>query len=230
MMDLQTPITINTEDTFKTIFSKYGAYALDKQDNLANAIGELEGDLDIDEGTLAFNNDLKFDIQILGFYSEEFNQWSWAWDNENIGFNEDLILSSEKIKEIGDEFEIKEFSTPVFEIDFDECHAMIMIASSLLDDSGYYVADVDDLKIFLSINSDKVKEDNSSEKFRLIFNSFQKNYDVYTKLAFEGYTKLKGYDFKERDDFSLAKIGEDRVIASFSERGKLMGIQLLTAD
>jgi hypothetical protein len=229
MMDLQIPITINKDDTFKDIFSKYGAYSLDKQDNLAKTIGDLEGNLDLDEGILSFSDDLKFNIQILGFYSEEFKQWSWGWDNENI-FNEKLLNDSKKIKDIGEEFDVKEFSTPVFEIDFDECHAMAMVTSSLLDDNGYYVSNEDDLKIFLSITSDKIKEDNSSEKFRLIFNSFQKNYDIYPKLAFEGYTKLKNYFFKEREDFSLAIIGEDRVIASFSERGKLMGIQLLTVD
>jgi len=230
MKDIQTPITIENEDTFKIIFSKYGAYGLEKQENLAKIVEDLVGDLDIDKGVLSFNDDIKFNVQILGFHSEEFNQWSWAWDNENIGFNESLIKESKEIKELGEKFSIDEFTTSTFEIDYDDCHVIAMMVTSIMGDSAYYAASVGDLNVFVTINSDSIPENNSSEDFRMIYNHFQKNFDIFPKLAFEGYTKLKGYFFKEREDFSLAKIGEDRVIVGFTDRNNVTNIQLLTTD
>ncbi|WP_409200840.1 DUF6882 domain-containing protein [Methanobrevibacter sp. DSM 116169] len=230
MKEVQTPLTIEEKDSFKTIFSKYGAYAYDKQENLANLIGDLTGSLDIDNGTLEFNDDIKFDVQILAFYSNEFNQLSWAWDNENIGFDESLVKNSLEIKKFGEKYDIAEFTTPSYKIDFDDCHIIAMIASSLLDVDAYYLASFEDLDIFVTIKSDLIKKDNSSERFRKTFNNFQKNFDVFARPAFEGYAKLKGCEFKEREEFSVAKNGEDRLIAGFSERGNLTHLQLLEVD
>ena len=91
MRKIEKPVTIESGDSFKVILSKYGALGLDKQENLSELIGDLEGQLDIENGILTFSQDISFDIQILGFFNEETKQWSWAWDNEDIGFDEKLI-------------------------------------------------------------------------------------------------------------------------------------------
>ena len=38
---IELPLEITEEDTFKTLFTKFGAYALDKQENLSNIIGDM---------------------------------------------------------------------------------------------------------------------------------------------------------------------------------------------
>lgn len=238
--DIQTPIEIEQGDNFKTVFSKYGCLAFDRQENLSELIGNLEGELDLEQGVLKFSEDIEFPVQFLGFYQEFENgeevdeesvgQWSWCWDNEDIGFDEEFIESASKIKEIGDEFSIKEFNTPVFQTTFNNCHIWVMAACGVLDADAYYAARVDGIDIFVAINSDLIVRNDSTEKFRNTFATFQKNFNVFPRLAFEGYTKLKGYFFKERDEFSVAKIGEDRIIAGFTDRGNLTHIQMLTAD
>lgn len=227
---IEKPITIEKGDDFKAIFSKYGCLAFDRQENLSELIGDLVGEIDLENGTLTFSDDIKFDIQILGFFTEEFNQWSWAWDNENIGFDDEFIKAAREIYEIGAEYEIPEFTTPVFETKFDDCHIWAMTASALLDMDAYYAANVEGLDIFVAIKSDSIKRNDSVVKFRDTFNTFQKNFSVYPRLAFEGYTKLKGYEFKNKDDFAVAKLGEDRIIAGFTERGNLTHLQMLTVD
>ena len=80
---IEEPVVIREGDSFKTVLSKYGALALDKQENLSELIGDVEGDLDLDEGIVTFG-DVKLPIQVLGFYNDDLKQWSWAWDSENI--------------------------------------------------------------------------------------------------------------------------------------------------
>ncbi len=204
------------------ILSKYGALALDKQENLSELIGDEKGDLDIEKGIITFG-DIEFPIQILGFYSHDIKQWSWAWDNEEI-FGKDLIKSSCEMKAIGDEFEIAEFSTPTLNADFNDCHTLAMTSISILNMDAYYGVSEEGIDIFVLIQSDLIEENDSLLKFRDTFYTFQKNFNVYPKLAFEAYTKLKGYGFKPHDDFAVAKIGESRIIVGFTERGNITRI------
>ncbi len=222
MKVIEKPVAIEKEDSFKVILSKYGALGLDKQENLAELIGETVGDLDIEKEIISFDG-IELPVQILGFFSQEFNQWSWAWDNEDI-FGKSLIKSSNEIKAIGDEFDVTEFNSPVIQTSFDACHALAMTATALLNMDGYYAVSEEGLEIFVAIKSDLIKENNSVKKFRDTFYTFQKNFNIYPRIAFESYTKLKGYGYKPHDDFALAKIGENRVMAGFTERGNVTRI------
>jgi hypothetical protein len=216
------PVQIEEGDSFKVVLSKYGALALDKQENLSELIGETVGDLDIEKGTITFG-DITMPVQILGFHIEELKQWSWAWDNEDI-FGKDLIKSAIQMKAIGDEFDIPEFKTPVINADISDCHTLSMSTVSILNMDAYYAVSEEGLDIFVAIESDLIKENNSLQKFRNTFYTFQKNFKIYPKIAFESYTKLKGYGFKPHDDFAVAKIGESRVIVGFTERGNVTRI------
>jgi hypothetical protein len=225
---IEKPVTIEEGDSFKILLSKYGALALDKQENLSELIGEEVGDLDIEKGQLSFG-DVTFQVQILGFFMQDSKQWSWAWDNEDI-FGEKLIKSALQIKSIGEEFGIPEFATPLLNATYDDCHTLAMTASSILAMDAYYAVSEDDLDIFVGITSDLIKENDSAKKFRDTFYTFQKNFNIYPKIAFESYTKLKGYGFKPHDDFALAKIGEARVMAGYTERGNITRLLIFGDD
>ncbi len=216
------PVQIEQGDSFKVVLSKYGALALDKQENLSDLIGETVGDLDIEKGTITFE-DITMPVQILGFHDEELKQWSWAWDNEDI-FGKDLIKSAIQMKAIGDEFDLPEFKTPVINADVNDCHTLAMITISVLNMDAYYAVSEEGLDIYVAVESDLIKEDNSLMKFRNTFYTFQKNFKVYSKIAFESYTKLKGYGFKPHDDFAVAKIRDSRIIVGFTERGNVTRI------
>ena len=228
MKKVEKPVTIEENDSFKVVLSKYGALALDKQENLSELIGDIAGELDIEHGKIYFDK-MEMPVQFLGFYSQEINQWSWAWDNKDI-FGENLIKSASKIKEIGDKFDIPEFNLPVINSNYDDCHTLAMASISILEMDAYYAISQDGLDIFVALQSDLIKQNNSVKKFRDTFYTFQKNFDIYPKIAFESYTKLKGYDYKPHDDFGLAKIGEARVMAGFTERGNITRILMFGED
>ena len=228
MKIIEKPVTIEEGDSFKVLLSKYGALALDKQENLSELIGEEAGDLDIEKGQLSFG-DVTFQVQIFGFFMQDSKQWSWAWDNEDI-FGENLIKSALQIKSIGEEFDIPEFTTPLLNATYDDCHTLAMTASSILAMDAYYAVSEEGLDIFVGIKSDLIKENDSARKFRDTFYTFQKNFNIYPKIAFESYTKLKGYGFKPHDDFALAKIGEARVMAGYTERGNVTRLLIFGDD
>ena len=222
MKKIEKAISIEEDDSFKTVLSKYGALGLDKQENLSELIGETVGDLDIEKGTVRFG-EIVFPVQILGFHMQESKQWSWAWDSEEI-FGRDLIQGALEINAIGDKFGIAEFNTPILNSTYDDCHTLAVACVPILKMDGYYAVSEDGIDIFVAVKSDLIKENNTVEKFRNTYYTFQKNFNIYPKIAFEAYTKLKGYEFKPHDEFSLAKIGESRVMAGFTDRGNVTRI------
>ena len=86
------------------------------------------------------------------------------------------------------------------------------------------------MDIFVAVESDDIKEDNSVLRFRNTFYNFQKNFKIYPKIAFEAYTKLKGYIYKPHDDFGFSKLGESRLIVGFTERGNVTRILMYDED
>jgi len=214
-------------DSFQIIFSKYGAMALDKQENLAQIVDENVGELNLDEGTISFGDDLIFPIQILGTLATESAKWHWAWDNEDIGFPEDLIQEAIKVKEFGEEHNIPQFTSNIMGIDLYDANLMVMVVSGIFDNDAYYFIDYDGITFFVTISSSEIPKDDSVERFVNVFDRFHKEFDIKPKLAFKSYTEQRGYEFKERDEFSVAKIGHSRVIVGFTERGNVTHIQTL---
>lgn len=228
MKTIEEPVVIREGDSFKTVLSKYGALALDKQENLSELIGDVKGKLDLDEGILIFD-DIKFPIQVLGFYNDELKQWSWAWDSEEI-FGADLIEAAAEMKQAGIDAGIPEFSSAIIQADFNACHTLAMATIGILDFDAYYAVNEDGLDIFVAIESGNVPEINGAEKFKDTFYTFQKNFKVYPRIAFDAYTRLKGYKIKHHDEFDVAYLGESRLIVGFSERGNVKTIQLLLEE
>ena len=228
MKTIEEPVVIREGDSFKVVLSKYGALALDKQENLSELIGDVEGDLDLENGMLIFE-DIKLPIQVLGFYREDLKQWSWAWDSEEI-FGADLIRAASEMKQAGIDAGIPEFSTPVLQADFNDCHTLAMATIGILDFDAYYAVNEEGLDIFVAIEKGNVPEVDSVEKFKDTFYTFQKNFNIYPKIAFDAYTKLKGHGIKHHDDFDIACLGESRIIVGFTERGNVKTIQMLLEE
>jgi hypothetical protein len=214
-------------DSFQIIFNKYGAMALDKQENLTQIIGENVGKLNLDEGTISFGDDLTFPVQILGTLATDAGKWHWAWDNEDIGFPKDLIQEAIKVKEYGEKHNIPEFTSNMQDIDLFEAHMIAMTISGIFDNDSYYFTDFQGIIFIVTIKSSEIPKENTVERFINVFNKFQKEFDIKSRLAFKSYTKLRGYEYKERDEFSVAKIGHSRVIVGFSERDNVTHIQTL---
>ncbi|MDR0900729.1 MAG: hypothetical protein LBM26_03625 [Methanobrevibacter sp.] len=107
---------------------------------------------------------------------------------------------------------------------------LAMTVVGLLKDSAYSVVDYNEVLFFVTIKSDEIPVDDSIERFINTFDKFHKEFDIKARLAFESYTKSRDYDFKEREEFSVAKINESRVIVGFTERGNVTHIQTLLED
>ena len=110
--------------------------ALEKQEILSSIVGDAEPELDIEKGIVKFG-EKEFPIQLIGFLDPDEDTWSWAWDNEDIGFPEDLIKEAKAIKEFGQEQNVPQFYENVFSANLAEAHILTMTVSSLFSNDAY---------------------------------------------------------------------------------------------
>ena len=219
---------VGENDDLQDLFSKYGALALEKQENLSKLVGDNEPELEIEEGIVKFE-DKKFPIQLLGFLDPDEYSWSWAWDNEEIGFPEELIREAKEVKEFGETNNIVQFKESMFAASFDEAHILAMTVSSLFGDDAYCAVNYGSFVFFVTIKSDEIPSSNDPEEFANIINDFHRRFEVNHLKALESYAILKGYEFKDRDDFALVKIGDDRIIVGLTERRNIQSIKFILA-
>lgn len=222
-------ILVEKGDTFEDLFSKYGSLALEKQGNLFKLVGDANSDLDIENGTVKFG-EYEFPVQILAMYNPKEEVFSWCWDNGEIGLPEYVIKESYEVKSFGEEYNIPQFITSMFTTDFKLANTIIMTVCSLFDDDSYCAVKFGDFVFFVTVISDNLKTlEDDADEFLAIYFDFFRNFNVDDFLALKSYAELKGYEFKEREDFSLVKINDDRVIVSFSDRGSARSVKVLKA-
>ena len=221
-------LLIEENDDLQDLFSKYGALALERQELLSDLIGNAEPELDIENGIVKFY-DIEFPIQLIGFLDPDEDTWSWAWDNEEIGFPEELIEEAKAIKAFGEEQKISQFCESVFKASFTEAHILTMTVSSIFDNDAYCAVNYGGFVFFVTIESDDIKPSDNPDVFAYIFNEFHRKFEVNHRKALSSYAALKGYPFKERDDFSLVKIGDDKVVIGLTERKNVQSIKVIKA-
>ena len=221
-------LLIEENDDLQDLFSKYGALALEKQGILLGLVGSAEPELDIEKGIVKFN-DKEFPIQLIGFLDPDEDTWSWAWDNEEIGFPEELIEEARAVKEFGEKQNVSQFCENVFSANLTEAHILTMTVSSLFGNDAYCAVNYGSFVFFVTIKADEITLSDDTDVFANVINDFHRKFEVNHMKALKSYAELKGYEYKERDDFSLVKVGDDRVVFALTERKNIERIKVLKA-
>lgn len=221
-------LLIEENDDLQDLFAKYGALALEKQEILSGIVGNAEPELDIENGKVKFN-DKEFPIQLIGFLDPDEYTWSWSWDNDEIGFPEDLIEEAKAVKEFGEKQNIPQFYENVFKASLTEAHILNMTISSLFNNDAYCAVNYGSFVFFVTIDSDEIQVSDDPDVFANILNDFHRHFEVNHRKVIKSYAEIKGYEYKERDDFALVKVGEDRVVIGFTERKNIQSIKVIKA-
>ena len=208
-------LLIEENDDLQDLFSKYGALALEKQEILSSIVGNDEPELDIEKGIVRFG-EKEFPIQLIGFLDPDEDTWSWAWDNDDIGFPEDLIEEAKAVKEFGEKQNIPQLVENVFNASLTEAHILNMTISSIFNNDAYCAVNYGSFVFFVTIESDEIE--------------ISDDIDVFANLkALRGYALNKGYEYKYRDEFCIVKVGDDTIVVTLTERKNIYTIKIIRA-
>lgn len=123
------------------LFEDHVASSYEKQEHLAQVIGEHAWEFEMASGTLTFKQreaSLETGVQLLGTQSFLTNTWLWAWGNEESEIPEDLLGAADHLREVGERDGIRSLIEPELSIDENDGHRLAMIACGMLQLPGYY--------------------------------------------------------------------------------------------
>ena len=221
-------LLIEENDDLQDLFSKYGALALEKQEILSSIVGNDEPELDIEKGIVRFG-EKEFPIQLIGFLDPDENTWSWAWDNDDIGFPEDLIEEAKAVKEFGEKQNIPQLVENVFNASLTEAHILNMTISSIFNNDAYCAVNYGSFVFFVTIESDEIEISDDIDVFANVINDFHRKFEVNHLKALRGYALNKGYEYKYRDEFCIVKVGDDTIVVTLTERKNIYTIKIIRA-
>ncbi|RTQ48528.1 hypothetical protein EJV47_16280 [Hymenobacter gummosus] len=208
------------------LLERYSAIAYDKQNDLAEVIGENNWNFDMDAGTISFGPGLVFPMQIMGTFSYSSRTWLWAWANTRSGIPAALLQQGRQLKTYGEQQEIDLLKHDAVDAEESDLHLIGTIASGMFDASGYYLADYGQGVMVLTVKSPLIDAQRKRDFPRLLhaFPQAISLFEMRHRPAFISYARLKGYELSEGGATVTARSGSTRITATFDDLDRLTNL------
>ena len=209
-------------NSLEDAFEAHAGLSFEKQLIFGDIIGDNGWQLDLGKESILFG-ELEFPIQVIGSLSFNSNSWMWGWANTQSGIPESLLVQSNKLKEIGEEKNIKELIDGHFNVEEGFEYKMGMLASGVFNSKSYYSANYGQGTLIVTIDDNKVPAINKTELEKVLtcFPQLISAITVDHKKAFKNY--LIDRDFKlYTTDTKIEGLKDGKIItAEFDDLGRL---------
>ena len=200
-------------------------FAFDRQLLLADPIGDLPWAYDLQTGILSFGDRFAWHAEILGTESQESGTWLWAWANEGSDIPEQQQAASLKLKALGEEHGIAEFTEPMVPLDHADGHAFASVAVGEGLGKAYYRGPYEGGAAFLLITDERLQLQ-VEEPLQRILTVFPQAISAMEiadhREALRGYLKHYAFEAEDEGDALLVRQhGQEVLRAEFDEHGRL---------
>ena len=121
---------------------RHALLAFEKQMHAYDVVGDRGWDVDLDAGTIVFDDELEMRVALLG--TEDENGWVWGWADPDEEFPESVVAAGRSLGAYGREHDLPALYEPETATDEDVTLDRIgVIASGVLDLQATYHAPLD---------------------------------------------------------------------------------------
>jgi hypothetical protein len=202
----------------------------DKQFHLSELVGEEDWHFNMASGLLSFGQHLHFQAQILGTESFENSTWLWAWANEGSNIPSSLLQAALRLKAVGEEQQIPEFTTPLLQLGNLDGHTLALIASGVCQADAYYRCPYEGGAAFLLIMDESFPKNTEPPLQRIasVFPQAIASIEIPNhKLALAGYLEHYGLVGQGEEGKLIVKVNDENVLtAEFDELNRLTKLEL----
>lgn len=211
---------------YDTLLEKNAGIGFEKQYSLSVVIGDRNWEIDADKGIIVFGGEIEMSMQILGSYSYESETWMWIWANEQAAYPPEVTTYANKMKEMGEKYNIEFLTKSQYRIEPTDVHALGMIASGEFGASAYYAGDYGDGIALLILNSKQVDEIEYNEQARILtaFPQIIEVFSINHKRGLRNYLQQKGYAIAEENENMVAHKNENKIVSAFDQQQRLINI------
>jgi hypothetical protein len=211
-------------NTLQSYLEQYALTSLEKRDKLESVIREHQHELDLEAGTIRFN-ELQFPVQVIGTESYNTLTWLWAWADEQSEVPASMLQSAVQLRIWGAEAGIPEFTMPSVDLDRADGHAIAMIAAEVCKASCYYLDSYEGGALSLLIFDKIIDSQPSFDRQHLLIRlaDLLSRYDLNNRIAVLSYLTGKGLSpVEQRNMINCELESGERLIAEFDEAGRLI--------
>ncbi len=215
--------------TLAELLCRHGAASLDKQDALADLIGELPWAVDLVAGTITFGGRHTFAVQLLGTESWGDDTWLWAWANEASGLPEPVVQAARQVRAWGAQEDVRELTLSHFGLDLADGHTLSMTASGLCGADAYYRGPYDGGAAFFLLTAPELREEMPLSLVRMarLFNTFIGQFPCDHRAALRAYASYKGFACRDDGDVLLGTSAQGSSLrATFDAQGRMTEMSL----
>ncbi len=210
--------------TLQAYLEKYALLALEKQDRLESLTRERMHELDLDAGTIRFD-DLEFPVQVIGTESDNTLTWLWAWAEEQTEIPVSLLQSAIQLRNWGGGEGLPEFTMPAIDLNRADGNVIAMISAEVCRASSYYRDDYEGGAVFLLLFDRLIDNQPSFDRARLLlrFSDLISRYDLNHRDTILSYLTLKELSPAEQKNLISCELESgERLNAEFDDLGRLV--------
>jgi hypothetical protein len=208
---------------FQTYLEQYALLSLEKQDKLVSLIGEHLHELDLDTGTIRFDQ-FQFPMQVIGTESDNTLTWLWAWADEQTELPTSLMQSAIQLRTWGSGEGIPEFTMPSVDLNTADGIAISIIAAEVTKASCFYRDSYEGGAVFLLLFDRTIDNQPSFDRARLLraLSDLLSQNDLNHRNTLLSYLTVKGLSpAAERNLISCELESSERLVAEFDDAGRL---------
>ena len=212
-----------SSSAFQTYLERYALLSLEKQDKLTSLIGENLHELDLDAGTIRFDQ-FQFSMQVIGTESDNTLTWLWAWADEHPELPTSLMQSAIELRTWGSGERIPEFTMPSVDLNTADGTAISMIASEVTKASCFYRDSYEGGAVFLLLSDRTIDNQPPFDRARLLraLSDLLSQQDLDHRNTLLSYLTMKGLSpVGERNLISCELESGERLVAEFDDAGRL---------
>ena len=208
---------------FDELFHQHVGLSFEKQLNLSDLIQSHGWQLDMGSGTILFGSDISIPIQVIGTFSFNDSSWMWGWANEKSGIPPNLLQDALKMKEIGEQKGLSEFTEGHYAAAEGFEHKIGMVASGLMRAKAYYCANYGQGTLVATLSGDAIKaiDQNQPEKVVTTFPQLISAMEISHRPAFHNYLIDRGYQVKHTESTLEGYRQGKTITGTFDEAGRL---------
>lgn len=210
---------------FSELLNQHAGLSFEKQQNFSQLTGGLDWNINLNRGMLMFGK-YTFPIEVIGSLSFNDYSWMWGWANSKSGIPENLLNNSLKLKEIGIQKQIEEFTKGHFSVEEGFEHKMGIVAVGLLNADAYFCANYGQGTMVLTVSSDIIPkvDKNSIGKILTVFPQLIGGIELNHKEAFQNYLIDRDCIIKQENNQIEGSRNGKSLVAKFDELSRLKSI------
>jgi hypothetical protein len=221
---------VNTDE----LLEQYGAYGLEKQDALAEFLGQHSWSVDLVAGTVDFEAGRVYPIQLIGTQSSAEGTWMWAWANTASNIPPALLRAARMLRAYGERHGLEEFVAPELTVQAIDAHVVGLGAVGVADADAYYFGHHPGGAVLFLVSAPPLRALLKPSVLRMttVFTTFISTWTIRNQLrAFAAYAEAKGCRVERRDSVleCVDPVGE-RITGEFDAQGVLLRLSSSVAS